>query len=142
MDARSDSKAAAPVHALHYRGAVGACRRARREARKSPRGEPVANLFRSRRCRGRRGDGVGSAADLGNPLRAYGNERSGGRQAAIGPAEREPRAARARQALPAPSASPVRRERAKRHEETISRLARLDGITFPKATPKGAAVIV
>jgi valyl-tRNA synthetase len=44
--------------------------------------------------------------------------------------------------LALPNASPVLRERAKRHEDTISRLARLDSITFPKATPKGAAVIV
>ncbi len=44
--------------------------------------------------------------------------------------------------LPLPNASPVLRERAKRHEDTISRLARLDSIAFPKATPKGAAVIV
>jgi valyl-tRNA synthetase len=44
--------------------------------------------------------------------------------------------------LALPNASPVLRERAKRHEETISRLARLDSITFPKAAPKGAAVIV
>jgi valyl-tRNA synthetase len=44
--------------------------------------------------------------------------------------------------LALPNASPAVRERARRHEETISRLARLDSITFPKATPKGAAVIV
>jgi valyl-tRNA synthetase len=44
--------------------------------------------------------------------------------------------------LALPNAAPVVKERAKRHEETISRLARLDSITFPKATPKGAAVIV
>jgi valyl-tRNA synthetase len=44
--------------------------------------------------------------------------------------------------LALPNAAPVIKERAKRHEETISRLARLDSITFPKATPKGAAVIV
>jgi valyl-tRNA synthetase len=44
--------------------------------------------------------------------------------------------------LALPNASPVLRERAKRHEDTISRLARLDSITFPKAAPKGAAVIV
>ncbi|KAB2941236.1 MAG: valine--tRNA ligase [Hyphomicrobium sp.] len=44
--------------------------------------------------------------------------------------------------LALPNASPALRERARRHEETISRLARLDSITFPKATPKGAAVIV
>jgi len=34
------------------------------------------------------------------------------------------------------------KERAREHQETISRLARLEGITFPKAAPKGAAVIV
>jgi valyl-tRNA synthetase len=44
--------------------------------------------------------------------------------------------------LALPNAAPALRERARRHEETISRLARLDSITFPKATPKGAAVIV
>jgi len=44
--------------------------------------------------------------------------------------------------LALPNAAPVVKERAKRHEETISRLARLDCITFPKATPKGVAVIV
>ncbi|MDX2308250.1 MAG: valine--tRNA ligase [Hyphomicrobium sp.] len=32
--------------------------------------------------------------------------------------------------------------RVRDHEETISRLARLDGITFAKTTPKGAALIV
>ncbi|MBI1651090.1 valine--tRNA ligase [Hyphomicrobium sulfonivorans] len=42
--------------------------------------------------------------------------------------------------LPGASAELV--ARAKRHEETISRLARLDGISFPDAAPKGAAVIV
>jgi valyl-tRNA synthetase len=44
--------------------------------------------------------------------------------------------------LALPNAAPVVKDRAKRHEETISRLARLDSITFPKTTPKGAAVIV
>jgi len=34
------------------------------------------------------------------------------------------------------------RERAGRHEDTISRLARLDEITFADAAPKGAAIIV
>jgi len=34
------------------------------------------------------------------------------------------------------------RDRATRHEETISRLARLDGITFAKTAPKEAAVLV
>ncbi len=33
-------------------------------------------------------------------------------------------------------------DRCNRHEETIARMARLDGITFAKAVPKGAAVIV
>jgi len=41
-----------------------------------------------------------------------------------------------------PNAGPALRERAKRHEETISRLARLDSIDFPKSAPKGAAAIV
>jgi len=41
-----------------------------------------------------------------------------------------------------PNTSPELQERARRHEETISRLARLDGISFPDAAPKGAAVIV
>jgi len=41
-----------------------------------------------------------------------------------------------------PNASPELQERARRHEETISRLARLDGISFPETAPKGAAVIV
>ena len=44
--------------------------------------------------------------------------------------------------LALPNAGVALRERAKRHEDTISRLARLDGITFPKSPPKGAAVIV
>jgi valyl-tRNA synthetase len=44
--------------------------------------------------------------------------------------------------LSLPGASAALKERAKRHEETISRLARLDSITFPKAAPKGAAIIV
>ncbi len=44
--------------------------------------------------------------------------------------------------LALPNAGPALRERAKRHEDTISRLARLDSITFPKTAPKGAAVIV
>ena len=34
------------------------------------------------------------------------------------------------------------KERARKHQETISRLARLEGITFPKTAPKGAAMIV
>jgi len=41
-----------------------------------------------------------------------------------------------------PNASPELQERARRHEETIGRLARLDGISFPDTAPKGAAVIV
>jgi valyl-tRNA synthetase len=44
--------------------------------------------------------------------------------------------------LALPNAGVALRERAKRHEDTISRLARLDSITFPKTPPKGAAVIV
>jgi valyl-tRNA synthetase len=44
--------------------------------------------------------------------------------------------------LALPGASAALRERARRHEETISRLARLESITFPKAAPKGAALIV
>jgi len=44
--------------------------------------------------------------------------------------------------LALPGANAALRERAKRHEETISRLARLDDISFPKAAPKGAALIV
>jgi valyl-tRNA synthetase len=44
--------------------------------------------------------------------------------------------------LALPNAGPALRERAKRHEDTISRLARLDSIIFPKTAPKGAAVIV
>ena len=51
-----------------------------------------------------------------------------------------PVAAKIPLALPNPGAA--LRERAKRHEETICRLARLDSITFPKSPPKGAAVIV
>ena len=34
------------------------------------------------------------------------------------------------------------RARAEHHEDTITRLARLDGISFAKAPPKGAAQIV
>ena len=34
------------------------------------------------------------------------------------------------------------RERVRRHEETISRLARLDQVTFAKTAPKGAAMLV
>jgi valyl-tRNA synthetase len=34
------------------------------------------------------------------------------------------------------------KERARKHQETISRLSRLESITFPKAVPKGAAMIV
>jgi len=44
--------------------------------------------------------------------------------------------------LAIPGASPQIRERARQHEETISRLARLESISFPKAAPKGAALIV
>ncbi len=44
--------------------------------------------------------------------------------------------------LSLPGASAELRERARRHEETISRLARLESIGFPKAAPKGAAVLV
>jgi valyl-tRNA synthetase len=44
--------------------------------------------------------------------------------------------------LSLPGANAALRERAKRHEETIGRLARLEGISFPKAAPKGAALIV
>jgi valyl-tRNA synthetase len=44
--------------------------------------------------------------------------------------------------LSLPGASSEMRERARRHEETISRMARLESIGFPKAAPKGAAVLV
>jgi valyl-tRNA synthetase len=44
--------------------------------------------------------------------------------------------------LSLPGASPEVRERARRHEETISRLARLESIAFPKAAPKGTAILV
>jgi len=44
--------------------------------------------------------------------------------------------------LSLPGASAALRELARRHEETIARLARLESITFPKAPPKGAALIV
>jgi len=44
--------------------------------------------------------------------------------------------------LALPGANAALRERARRHEETISRLARLESIAFPKAAPKGAALIV
>jgi valyl-tRNA synthetase len=39
-------------------------------------------------------------------------------------------------------AGPAERARAERHEETIERLARLDGISFAKTPPKGAAQAV
>ena len=39
-------------------------------------------------------------------------------------------------------AGKITRARVEHHEETIARLARLDGITFAKAPPKGAAQIV
>jgi valyl-tRNA synthetase len=44
--------------------------------------------------------------------------------------------------LALPAANAAVKERARKHEETISRLARLESITFPKAAPKGAAMIV
>jgi len=44
--------------------------------------------------------------------------------------------------LALPGASAAVKERARKHQETISRLARLESITFPKAAPKGAAMIV
>ena len=44
--------------------------------------------------------------------------------------------------LALPGATAALRERARRHEETISRLARLESISFPKVPPKGAALIV
>ncbi len=39
-------------------------------------------------------------------------------------------------------ATPIVRERAREHEDTISRLARLESITFAEQTPKGSALIV
>jgi valyl-tRNA synthetase len=51
-----------------------------------------------------------------------------------------PAAAKIQLALPGASAAV--KERARKHQETISRLARLEGITFPKTAPKGAAMIV
>jgi valyl-tRNA synthetase len=44
--------------------------------------------------------------------------------------------------LSLPGATPEVRERARRHEETISRMARLESIGFPKTAPKGSAVLV
>ncbi len=57
-------------------------------------------LVRSRRRRGRRGDGLGGATDFRDPLGADGNERAGGRQAAAGAAR-----TRARCCASAPSAT-------------------------------------
>jgi valyl-tRNA synthetase len=51
-----------------------------------------------------------------------------------------PAAAKIQLALPGASAAV--KERARKHQETISRLARLEGIAFPKTAPKGAAMIV
>jgi valyl-tRNA synthetase len=39
-------------------------------------------------------------------------------------------------------ATPVVRERTREHEDTISRLARLESITFAEQAPKGSALIV
>ena len=44
--------------------------------------------------------------------------------------------------LALPGAGRQLQDRARRYEETISRLARLESIDFPKAAPKGAAIIV
>ena len=66
------------------------------------------------------------APDQRDPLGAHRDERAGRRQDPAGAARRQLELAGARAA----------------HEETISRLARLESITFPKAAPKGAALIV
>jgi len=50
--------------------------------------------------------------------------------------------AAAKISLALPGANAAVKARARKHEETISRLARLEAITFPKAAPKGAAMIV
>ena len=81
LGARPDPEAAASVHALHHRGAVGAHGRARRAAR-----EPAGARASGRSCRGLTDaaaeDEIGWVIESRDrdPLRAHRDERSGGGQ--------------------------------------------------------------
>ena len=128
LGARPDPEAAAPVHAVHHRGAVGATGRGRRRAREPAVPRRLAGASRARRCGGRRGDRLAGQADQRGALGALGDERAGRRQDPAGAGRRAARPTRAR---------------AERHEETIKRLARLDDASrSPRRAPKGSAQIV
>ena len=70
LGARPDPEAAAPVHAVHHRGAVGArWSSTASSARTCCALQPVAGARGPRRCRGRRGDRLGGAARLARSAR-------------------------------------------------------------------------
>ncbi|MEO1650036.1 MAG: valine--tRNA ligase, partial [Pseudomonadota bacterium] len=48
----------------------------------------------------------------------------------------------AKMSLTVIGADPTTRERLRKHDETIKRLARLDGFRFEKAAPEGSAAII
>ena len=128
LGARPDPEAAASVHAVHHRGAVGAhWSRTASERENLLCLDAVAGARRAGRRRGRRGDRLGRAARQRGPLGALGDERAGRRQDPAGAGRR--RQGRARSA-PSGTRTPSSGSRA------------LDGIAFAKAAPKGAAQIV
>ena len=70
LGARPGPEAAAPVHAVHHRGAVGAAGRGRRAAREPAVPVDLAGVRGPRRCRRRRGDRLAGRADQRGALGA------------------------------------------------------------------------
>ena len=127
LGARPDPEAAAPLHAVHHRGAVGAPGRGRRRAR-----EPAVPLAPGRCSR---------AWPMPMPTRrSAGSSSSSARCARCAREMNVP--AGAKIPLVLVGAGKATRARAEHHEDTIERLARLDAISFAKAPPKGSAQIV
>ena len=124
LGARPDPEAAAPLHALHHRGAVGAHGEAGAARENLLCLERLAGVRGAGRRRCRRGDGLAGQAHQRGALGAHGDERAGRRQDSAGAGRRRQGHARARraprrhhQAARAPrrpSRSPRRRPRAPR----------------------------
>ncbi len=123
---RSVPEAAASLHALHHRRAVDAHGRARRRPPQPADGEHLADAQGPRRQGSGRRDRLGGEAHLRRALGQKRDERPGRRQDPAGHFRR-------RRGTIA---------RARTHEETIKRLARLDSITFSQSPPKLSALIV
>ena len=127
LGARPDPEAAASVHAVHHRGAVGPRRRGRDEARDAAVPQRLAGVRGARRRGCRRGDRLAHQAGQRGALGAVGDERSRRRQDPAG-AGRLPASRRA----PAPSGT----------RTPSSGWRGSMPSAFAKTPPKGSAQIV